>query len=176
MKNLIRTRDGLNRSAVKHKSQYLMNSYKQYRNRANALNKTVKKQNFSDKINSNKENIKNYWQTINKVLNNRSQSTNIVSLKESEQTIFDKQSISNKMNEYFCSFGEKLAADIAHTSDLLLSKEISINGDGRIFDFWEINEGDIDEAICRIKVRKSIGNDIISGYFLKIVFHIFQEY
>ena len=26
------------------------------------------------------------------------------------------------------------------------------------------------EAICRIKVKKSIGNDIISGYFLKIAF------
>ena len=102
------------------------------------------------------------------MLNKRSKSSNIVSFKESNQTIFDKQSISNKMNEYFGSIGEKLATNIFHTSFPLLSKEISINCDGRIFDFMEINEGA--EAIFRIKVEKSFGNDKISGYFLKIVF------
>ena len=168
LKNLIRTRDRLKRSAVKHKSQHLMNSYKQYRNQANALNKKLKKQYFSDKINKNKGNMKDSWQTINQLLNKRSQSTNIVSLKESNQTIFDKQRISNKMNEYFCSIGERLAADIVHTSNPLLSKEICINDDGRIFDFREINEGDIHQAVSRIKAKKSFGNDNISGYFLKI--------
>ena len=73
------------------------------------------------------------------------------------------------MNEYFCSIGERLAADIVHTLNPLLSKEICINGDGRIFDFREINEGDIHQAVSRIKV-KSFGNDNISGYFLKIAF------
>ena len=145
LKNLIRTKDRLKRSAVKHKSQ-------------------------QHKINSSKGNMKDSWQTLNQLLNKRSQSTNIVSLKESNQTIFDKQSISNKMNEYFCSIGEKLAADIAHTSNSLLSNEISVNGGGRIFDFREINERDIHDAMFKIKVKKSFGNDNISGYFLKIAF------
>ena len=69
---------------------------------------------------------------------------------------------------YFCSIGEKLAADIVHTSNPLLSREISINGGGRIFDFREINERDIHGAMFRMKVKKSFGNDNISGYFLKI--------
>ena len=132
------------------------------------MNKKVKKQYFSDKINKNKGNIKGSWQTINQVLSKRSQSTNIVSLKESIQTIFDKQRSSNKMNEYFCFSGERLAADIVHTSNPLLSKEICINGDGRIFDFREINEGGIHQAVSGIKAKKSFGNDNISGYFLKI--------
>ena len=59
------------------------------------------------------------------------------------------------MNEYFCSIGETLAA--------FLSKEIGING--RIFDFREINDGDINEVIFRFKIKKSFGNDNISGYF-----------
>ena len=111
--------------------------------------------------------MKDSWQTINQLLKKRSQSTNIISLKESNQAIFDKQNISNKINEYFCSVGEKLAADIFHTSNPLLSSEISINGGG-IFDFGEISERDIDGAIFRMKVKKSFGNDTISGYFLKI--------
>ena len=39
-----------------------------------------------------------------------------------------------------------------------------------ISDFREINEGDIHQAVFRIKVQKSFSNDIISGYFLKITF------
>ena len=74
------------------------------------------------------------------------------------------------MNEYFCSIGEKLAADIAHTSNPLLSNESSINGGGRIFDFREINERDIHDAMFKVKVKKSFGNDNILGYFLKIAF------
>ena len=84
--------------------------------------------------------MNNSWQTINQLLNKRSQSTNIVSLKESNQTVFGKQRISNKINDYFCSIGERLAADIFHISKSLLSKEICINGDWSIFDFREINE------------------------------------
>ena len=61
----------------------------QYRNRVNALNKALKKQYFSDKINNNKGNMKDSWQTINQLLKKRPQSTNIVSLKESNQAIFD---------------------------------------------------------------------------------------
>ena len=72
------------------------------------------------------------------------------------------------MNEYFCSIGEKLAAEIVHTSNPLLSREISINGGGRIFDFREINERDIHGAMLRMKVKNSFGNDNISGYFQKI--------
>ena len=64
----------------------------------------------------------------------------------------------------------RLAADSVHTPNPLLSKEICIHSDGRIFDFREINEGDIHQAVSRIKVKKSFGNDNISGYFLKIAF------
>ena len=113
--------------------------------------------------------MKDSWQTINQLLNKLPQSTNIVSLKESNQTIFGKQSILNKMNEYFRSIGEKLAADIVHTLILLLSRVISINGDARIFDFREINERDTYEAM------RSFSNDNISGCFLKIAFpYIFR--
>ena len=110
------------------------------------------------------------------MLKKRSQSTNIVSLKESNQVIFDKQSISNAMNEYFCSIGEKLAADIVHTLNPLLSREIGINGGRRIFDFREINERDIHGAMLRMKVKKSFGNDNISSYFLKIALLYILEY
>ena len=175
LKKLIRTRDRLKRSAVKNKSQNLMNSYKQCRNRVNALNKALKKQYFSNKIFYNKGNMKESWQTINQLLNKRSQSTNIVSLKDSSQSIYDKQGISNKMNEYFCSIGETLAADIDVISNPLLSNEIIINDGGRIFDFCSINERKIQEAISKINIKKSFGYDNISGYLLKLAFPLISK-
>ena len=59
------------------------------------------------------------------------------------------------MNEYFCSIGEKLAADIVHTSTPFYLKElVSMAVGGRIFDIREINERDIHEAMFRIEVKK----------------------
>ena len=121
--------------------------YKQCRNRVNVLNKALKRQYFSDKIFNNKGNMKESWQTINQLLNERCQSTSIVSLKDSNQTTFDKQSISIKMNEFFYSIGKKLVADIDVTSNPLLSNKISINVGKGIFDFRSINERKIQEAI-----------------------------
>ena len=51
-------------------------------------------------------------------------------MNDSSQAIFEKQSISNKMNKFFCSIGKKLVADIGVTSNPLLSYEISINDGG----------------------------------------------
>ena len=115
-----------------------MNSYKKYRNQVNTLNKPLKKRYFSDKVSHSKGNTKESWQTINQLLNKRSQSTNIVSLKDSYQTTFDKESIWNKINELIYSIGKKLAADIDDTANSFLSKDISVNDGGRTFDFWKV--------------------------------------
>ena len=68
------------------------------------------------------------------------------------------------MDEFFCSIGKKLAADIDVTSNPLLSKEISMNDDERTFNFRTINEREIQEAMSKMKLKKSFGNDSISGY------------
>ena len=61
-----------------------------------------------------------------------------------------------------------LAAYIAPISNPFLSKKFSINGRGRTFDFKGNHETDTHVAMSRVKVKKTIGNDNISGYFLKI--------
>ena len=49
-KKLARTRDKLKTAAVKSKSNIIMESYKQVRNRVNNQNKKLKKEYFSKKI------------------------------------------------------------------------------------------------------------------------------
>lgn len=175
LKRLIRTRDRLKRYAVKHKSQALMSSYRQCRNQVNTLNVALKRQYFSDKILQQKGNMKESWQTINQLLNKKSKSTNIDSLKDSNQTVFDKQRISDNMNEFFCSVGKKLAADIDVTSNPLLSGEYNINDGEKTFNMRAINEEDIQKAMAKIKLKKSFGNDNVSGYFLKIAFPVISS-
>ena len=81
--------------------------------------------------------MKESWQTINHLLNMRSKSTNIDCLSDSSQTLFDKQRISDKMNQFFCSVGKKLAEEFAATPNPLLSGECSINDCGKLL--WGIS-------------------------------------
>ena len=44
-----------------------------------------------------------------------------------------------------------------------------------IFNFRAINEGDLQKAMAKMKIKKSFGNDNISGYFLKIAFAVISS-
>ncbi len=50
LRALMRTRDRLKKAAVKRKSDILMNSYRQVRNKVNCLNTKLKKQYYANKI------------------------------------------------------------------------------------------------------------------------------
>ena len=82
LRDLVRTRDKLKKSAVKSKSAPLFDSYRHVRNKVNALN-TQQKEYYNNKISACKGNMKESWKTINELLNKRSKSSNIDSLKES---------------------------------------------------------------------------------------------
>ena len=75
-----------------------MDSYRQARNRANMLNKQLKKKYFTDKISFNKGNLKDSWKIINDLLNKRSKSCNIDCLKYSDKVIGRSEDIANVMN------------------------------------------------------------------------------
>ena len=103
LKDLMRTRDKLKTAALKNKSPIIMDSYRHVRNRVNFLNKQLKKQHYTNKISSNKGNLKDSCKTINELLNKRSKSSNIDCLKDSGNVITRSDDIANVMNNYFCS-------------------------------------------------------------------------
>ena len=128
LKGLIRTRDRLKKTAVKCNSKILMASYKQVRNKVNSLNLTLKRQYFSEKITMQQGNMKESWKTTNQLLNKRSKTTNIESLKDDEGNfIVDKQEIVETMNGFFCSIGKDLAKKYERKPNPLLSGEYQIN-------------------------------------------------
>ena len=88
LKQLFRTRDKMKVAAVKAKSELLMSAYRQMRCKANNLNSKMKRNYFSNKIQSCAGDTKETWKTINQLVNKRSKTTEILSLKDGEHTIF----------------------------------------------------------------------------------------
>ena len=105
LKALFRTRDRIKNAAVDAKSKILMNAYRQVRNQANDMNSRLERECFTNKLNECEGDLKQTWSTINKLVNKRSKSTQIPSLKLEDTVIKDSESIANSMNEYFCLVG-----------------------------------------------------------------------
>ena len=112
LKQLLRARDNLKIKAVKAKSQLLMNAYKQMRCKANNLNRKLKREHFSSKRELNKGNIKETWKTINQLVNKRSKTTEILTIREGDRVISDPTEIADSMNQFFRNVGKDLGDKI----------------------------------------------------------------
>ena len=86
-----------------------MDSYRQVRNKVNALNILRKKEYYNNKISACKGNVKESWKTINKLLNKRSKSSSIDNLAGSGSDTVPKEDIPDVMNSYFSSVSKELA-------------------------------------------------------------------
>ena len=68
--------------------------------------------------------MKESWKTINQLLDKRSKTTNIESLKDDKgNNIVDKQEIVATMNKFSCSIGKDLAENIKEKNNPLRSGE-----------------------------------------------------
>ena len=82
--------------------------------------------------------MKESWKTINELLNKRSKSGNIVSLKESGSETVHRNDIPDAMNSYFCSVGNDLADKISPVPNPLLSGDFEMNKTKAKFKFRTI--------------------------------------
>ena len=168
LRDLMQTRDKLRKAASKRKSQFLMDSYRQVRNKVNSRNIQLKKQYFTDKISACQGNMKESWKAVNELLNKRSKSSNIRCLKVAGNETVHKKGISDAMNNFFCSIGKELADKIDPVPNPLLTGEYEVNANKAKFDFKTIEVKEIRAAFAKIKTAKSFGIDNISSYFLKL--------
>ena len=126
LRDLMRTRDKLRKAASKTMSHFLMDSYMQVRNKVYSKNIQLKKQYFSNKITACQGNMKESWKAINKLLDERSKSSNISCLKESGTETVHKRNISDTMNSFFCSIGKELADKNDPVPNPLLAGEYKV--------------------------------------------------
>ena len=168
LKGLMRTRDKLKKSAVKSKSSLIMDSYRQVRNKVNALNIRRKKEYYTNKISACKRNVKESWKTINELLNKKSNSSSIDSLAGSGSDTVPKEDIPDVMNSYFSSVGKELTAKISATPNALLSGNFKVNKTNAKFHFRTSQLQEIRDAFAKVKTAKSFGVDNILSFFLKL--------
>ena len=76
------------------------------------------------------------------------------------------------MNKYFCSVRKCLAGIIDRSPNPLLLGDYDINPLKSTFTVNSIQVQHVGEALGKIKVSESIGNDNISSYFLNWLFPI----
>ena len=79
--------------------------------------------------------MKETWSTINRIINKRSKTTTIQSLRDDGTTISDSQEIADSMDQFFCIVGEKLTNDVPKTENPLLKDEYIINPKNATFSF-----------------------------------------
>ena len=103
-----------------------MQFYKQIQNKTNNLNKQLKREYFSEKITQVQGDLKKTWKKVNKVVNKKSSTTFVASLKVDGGSISDSAMIALSMNEFFCTIGDKLSKKISDKPNTLLSNEYSI--------------------------------------------------
>ena len=177
LKSIVQLLEGASKSKVnvKSKSNILMESYKHVRNNVNSLNKKLKKEYFSKKIAHNKGNLKETWKTINLLLNKRSKTTNIESLKVNDQDVVDNAEIAQSMNKFFCSVGEKLSDDIPQQPNPLLSNEYAVNEPSTQFRFEAVSPIGAERALKKMKISFGFGSDGIASHFLKIAFPVISS-
>ena len=164
----MRSRDKLKKSAVKHGSALLMQAYRHIRNRVNNLNTKLKKAYFSQKIADCQGNMKETWNTINKLINKRSKTTNISSLVVDEKCLTKSSEIADSMNNYFCNIGSKLSSKIPNLENPLRNGDYSINEKHARFHFQTIRPDELSKIMNKFKTSQSSGIDGISCSFLKI--------
>ena len=175
LKDLMQTRDRLKKAATKAKSQLLMDSYRQVRNKVNSMNNQLKKQYFTDRIAACQGNMKDSWKAINELLNKRSKSSNIDCLKDSGTETVRNKDISDAMNSFFCNIGKELADKIDPVPNPLLTGDYEINKNKTVFNFKTIEVREIREAFANIKTTKGFGTDNISSYFLKLALPLIEN-
>ena len=87
LKKRIRSRDKLNKKAIKTRSLLLLSSYKHLRNQFNRFTIDLKRKYFTESIQNSEGNTKETWKALNQLMNKRSKTTNTDYLKQEGNVI-----------------------------------------------------------------------------------------
>ena len=138
---------------------------KQAKNRTKNYIQRAKSNYISDSLETNKQNPKNFWRTINGILPNKKQSDNNILLKDqTTNEIVSDNDIPNFINTYFTSIGPKLAQNYSKTYQIIgpIGQEE--------FEFNLLTYQQVRDEIQKINIAKPSAIKLISTKILKDIF------
>ena len=121
IKELIVSRDKLKRKAIITILETDWYNYKQIRNKINTELRNAKKEYYSSKIASQKQNPNQAWKTINNLLGRQGKKTVVNQLDIEGETLTNNEDIEESFNNYFSNIGPNLASKIGITDDNFVS-------------------------------------------------------
>ena len=111
--------------------------------------------------------MKETWKTVNQLINKRSKTTNILSIKEDEKVISNPQDIAETMNHFFATL-EKISVIRYRLQKILFSMETL---EMKLFQIRfrspRLTKRKFLKAFSKVKTSNGFGTDMISSFFLK---------
>ena len=166
----IKAKHKLYRTVIKNPIKSNWEKFKNYRNKLNRTIVMSKRSHFQQKIQQNQGNTKKLWKTLNEIVNRKPyrQKSDLQIVNNSGQLIKDSKQVSNLMNTYFASVGEKLSANITppvNTNTNYLTGVNKVN-DSMFLKLFTVNE--MESYIRNLDTNKSTTTTSPPTKFIKL--------
>ena len=166
IRKLIRQRDYLKKKANKTGSKYFWQAYQHLRNKVKYGIRTARANYYSNTFEEHQGVIKNTWKILKKIINkDNSKSTDIENVIYNGETISDNQ----RLPETFISISEKLAKDIAASSNDVDSYLRKLRKVESRFKFKCTRPKDVWDILNKLKSGKASGMHMIPNSIIKIL-------
>ena len=160
IKDMMRKRDYLHKSAINSKSPQDWQAYKLLRNKVNKQVHQAKESYFKLEIAGNKSNPDSIWKTIKKLLPKKSKLP-ISTMEVNGELISQPVAIAEHFNDYFVSIGTRLC-------NLVPSSLLKCQVNGPEFSFDEIQIESVANQLKNLKAKKGAGLDNIPCRLLRL--------
>ena len=165
VESIMRQRDYLRGKADRTGSKYLRQVFQHLRNKVDYTLRKLKSDYYTKKIEDNKDNLRNTWKVLKKVINRKSKCNSVNKITVNNTEITDKQEILDEMNiKYFASIGSNLAKSIPEGN---LDPISLVKQSQSTFRFTKITPIQIHNLIMKSANGKATGVDVVSSPLLK---------
>ena len=149
------------------------NNYKKARNVTNTLLRQTKKEYYSNKIATEKQDPKAAWKTINTILGKQNQRTKVNELNLHDTKLSSPDEISEGFNTFFSNIGPNLAEEIStpecHFKDFLDKSNSEFAA------FQSVTVSHVCLSLRELSGNKASGRDKISSKIIKIAAPVISD-
>ena len=149
----------------KHRTTDYWEKFKEFRNRANVLNKKLKKQYYKNLCIENGNDMKKSWKVLKNLLPKKDANSDHKIL-VNDQIVVDKEKVAELFNESFNNIQSQLTG--ANDSHLNINALQTLPQTAHEFKFTEIEECFVLKELLKLDVSKAAGIDDLPPKLLKI--------
>lgn len=169
LKKSAKTKEKLYKNWLANKTEPKALKYKNYKN---AYNKALRlaKQNYYRKLFSTDTDNKKMWTEVKTIISKRKDNGYLDSLRIGDRIATNPETISNEMNTFFSTIGEKMGNNFTHNNQSNPYNYMPQRSNSSIL-LRKTTESEIKKIIHQLPNKTSSGDDLISQKLLKAIVH-----